>query len=303
MVSPVGYFSECYHRKQTESKQSHLLIIYVRLCIITPNKQEITMTETGDIKEICHTEPTTYTQPSPPPMPVLNEGDSPSMVLGKLALAGVEPSVISSMMELRSKDDERNGRMAFNSAMAKAKKGFKPAKKSGKGHNDRPYSTLADLDEATKGALSEHGLCWYHETSNGDKGMLSVECVIAHESGHSVTNSLSSQSSQLKNGQTNDLQSMGGVTTYLKRITLGSILGIVSGDEIENDGAGGQAQELPGFPVNSHIVMKNAVEAYIRDGNLNAVHKRYAVSQEAANKIVDEAAKLQECAKEANESQ
>jgi hypothetical protein len=43
--------------------------------------------------------------------------------------------------------------------------------------------------------------------------------------------------------------------------------------------------QLPDFPLNDDKMINNAVQAYKRDGHLNAVEKRYTVTQEAREKI------------------
>ena len=63
------------------------------------------------------------------------------------------------------------------------------------------------------------------------------------------------------------------------------MLGIVSGEETENDGGGGEDQGLPPFPLGNSNVVKNAVEALRRDGNLNSVAKRYVITPEAEGLI------------------
>lgn len=172
-------------------------------------------------------------------IPVINPSDSPVQAIAALAMSGASTAVIEQMKGLAEWDDARRAKAEFNAAFSKAKKEFKQAKKSGyNSHISSHYSKLCDYEEATREGLSQNGLSWRHVLKAVGPELF-VECIIAHESGHFESSELSAPSNSMMNKMVNPLQSVGIVTTYLKRMTLSALLGIVSEEEFDNDGNGG----------------------------------------------------------------
>jgi hypothetical protein len=178
-----------------------------------------------------------------------NNDDSPIAAIARIAASGAGTEVVEQMMRLVEWDDARKAKAAFNSAFSKAKKNFKKAKKSGyNSHLKSNYSTLEDYDDATREALSEHGLSWRHIVKTLEGNETSVTCVLAHEYGHSEETDMKADSYSMTNNAVNKLQSVGIVEEYLRRMTLKALLGLVSDSDgataaFDNDGVGGKEAE------------------------------------------------------------
>lgn len=162
--------------------------------------------------------------------------DSPIQTIAKLASSGASLEVIQQMKDLVEWEESRRNKAEFNAAFSMAKGLFKKAKKSGHNtHLKSYYSTLSDYDDATKDGLSENGLSWRHNVHIDEKEIV-VTCILSHRAGHYEDTQLRAGTEILKNNAVNSLQSMGSVQTYLKRMTLCALLGIVSGEEVDDDG-------------------------------------------------------------------
>ena len=177
--------------------------------------------------------------------------DNPITTIAKMVASGAGKEVVEQMMKLVEWDDARRARAEFNTAFSAAKKQFKKAKRSGHNkHLNSRYSLLEDLDEATREALSEFGLSWRHVPATLDGDITSITCIFAHKGGHSEEAELRAPSYSMTNNAVNKLQSVGIVAMYLKRMTLSSMLGIVSDSELDNDGNGGEVEFITEEQVN-----------------------------------------------------
>lgn len=172
-----------------------------------------------------------------------NPGEGALPTIARMISSGVPKEAIDQMVKLIEWDDARKAKMEFNAAFALAKGKFKQAKKSGNNtHLKSKYSLLEDYDDATRDALSEHGLSWRH-VPRMEGNNLHVRCILAHQSGHTEESELHADAHSMVNNAVNKLQSEGIVLMYLKRMTLSSMLGIVSDSEFDNDGNGGAEAE------------------------------------------------------------
>lgn len=162
--------------------------------------------------------------------------DSPIQTIAKLASSGASLEVIQQMKDLVEWEESRRSKAEFNAAFSNAKAMFKKAKKSGyNSHLQSHYSTLSDYDDATKDGLSENGLSWRHNlVVSSDE--ITVTCILSHKSGHFEETPMTAPHQSVKNNGINPLQAMGSVRTYLMRMTLSAILGLVSSEEVDDDG-------------------------------------------------------------------
>jgi hypothetical protein len=174
-------------------------------------------------------------------IPFTNDGAL--SIVARMVSSGIPKESIDQMVALIEWDDARKAKMAFNAAFALAKGKFKQAKKSGHNlHLKAKYSLLEDYDDASRDALSEHGLSWRH-VPRMEGNNLCVRCILAHQAGHTEEAELSADAHSMVNNAVNKLQSEGIVLMYLKRMTLSSMLGLVSDSEFDNDGNGGKEAE------------------------------------------------------------
>jgi len=174
----------------------------------------------------------------------VNQADTHIQALAKLAAGGASLEVMEQMKGLVEWDEARRAKAEFNKAFSEAKAKFNPAKKTGyNAHLKSHYSTLLDYDEATREALGQHGLSWRHVPRSLPGEITSITCILAHKGGHSEEATMEAPSYSMTNNAVNKLQSVGIVATYLKRMTLASLLGLVSDAEFDNDGDGGETGE------------------------------------------------------------
>ena len=169
-----------------------------------------------------------------------NNSDNPVTTIARLVASGTSTEIVQQMMALVDWDTKRNAVSEFNAAFSNAKRNFKKAKKSGHNkHLDSRYSLLEDYDEATREALSEFGLSWRHVPSTIIGDITSIKCILAHKSGHAEECEMQAPSYSMTNNAVNKMQSVGIVNMYLRRLTLASMLGLVSDSDLDNDGNGG----------------------------------------------------------------
>jgi hypothetical protein len=156
--------------------------------------------------------------------------------------ADVPVERLTALMDMRERQMNKEAEQVFNQAFAAAMAEMPSIPKSGKNtHNKVAYSTLADLVSTTRPVLSRHGLSmnWQSAISGGD---ITVTAIVRHAKGHSIQTTLSGPRDNGK--QMNALQGGGSTETYLKRYTGFAILGLSSGDEVDDDGQTANAQTI-----------------------------------------------------------
>lgn len=148
---------------------------------------------------------------------------------------------LTALMDMRERQMIKEAEQVFNQAFAAAMAEMPDVPKSGKNnHSRQTYSTLDDLIRTTRPVLARHGLSLNWQTSaNGND--YSVTAIVRHAMGHSIQTTLTGARDNGK--QMNALQGGGSTETYLKRYTGFSILGLSSGDEVEDDGQRAGAQD------------------------------------------------------------
>lgn len=99
------------------------------------------------------------------------------------------------------------------------------------------YTPLGDIISQIKNILKQAGLSYRWESKeSGDN--IEVTCVVSHLDGHSESTTMSGKLDAT--GSKNIIQQRGSTTTYLRRYTLTSALGIATADE---DADGQQPEE------------------------------------------------------------
>lgn len=151
---------------------------------------------------------------------------------------------LTALMDMRERQMDKEAEQVFNQAFAAAMAEMPDIPKSGLNkHSGQKYSTLDDLIRTTRPVLARHGLSLNWQTSVAGNDY-SVTAIVRHAMGHSIETTLNGARDTGK--QMNALQGGGSTETYLKRYTGFSILGLSSGDEVEDDGrASGKAPPEP----------------------------------------------------------
>lgn len=161
---------------------------------------------------------------------------------------------LAALMDMRERQMDKEAEQAFNQAFAAAMAEMPDVPKSGKNnHSGQKYSTLDDLIRTTRPVLARHGLSlnWQTEANGND---YKVTAIVRHAMGHSIQTTLSGARDNGK--QMNPLQGGGSTETYLKRYTGFSILGLSSGDEVENDGGG---QSVSTVSADQYVTLRDLI--------------------------------------------
>lgn len=203
--------------------------------------------------------------------------DNPITTIARLVSSGASTEIVQQMMALVDWDTKRNAVAEFNAAFSNAKRNFQKAKQSGfNSHLKSHYSLLEDYDEATKDALSEFGMSWRHVPATLPGDITSVKCILAHKSGHYESCEMQAPSYAVTNNAINKMQAVGIVNMYLRRLTLASMLGLVSDSELDNDGNGGgdhitdqQAADLKAFAEEVKASVPDLLEWLAKKGKVS----------------------------------
>jgi hypothetical protein len=109
------------------------------------------------------------------------------------------------------------------------------------------YADLAEVLNTVRPVLAKHGLSVMQSTAF-DGAMVSVETVLAHSSGGSVSSTASCVPAKT------DAQGVGAATTYLRRYALAAMAGVA-----QEDDDGNSAAHTKPAPVQSDTVVQDAM--------------------------------------------
>lgn len=164
----------------------------------------------------------------------------PHMRLIEIAVNnGADITQLEKLMDLKERYEANQAKKEFNAAMSKFQAMLPVIEKLGivdyttsKGRTFYQYAKIEDIAKAIQPALKETGLS-YRFTQSQDNGIITVRCIVTHQSGHSEYSELVS-SPDISGGK-DQLKSIASAISYLRRYTLTGILGIVVGGE-DDDG-------------------------------------------------------------------
>lgn len=147
------------------------------------------------------------------------------------------------LMALQERHEAAEAKREYNTAMAHFRAEVPPALRDGKGERNNTYATFGSVMSAINGPLGNNGFnVEFDHDQDLDKNTLKVICTITHSGGHSTSTSLTVRVQKL--GSANEVQSLGGNVSYLKRYCVCSLTGLATED---NDAA--SAQAAPAKPV------------------------------------------------------
>lgn len=163
---------------------------------------------------------------------------------------------LTALMDMRERQMNKEAEQVFNQAFAAAMAEMPDVPRSGQNnHTKQKYSTLDDLIRTTRPVLARHGLSLNWQTGiNGNE--ISVTAMVRHAMGHSIQTTLAGPRDNGK--QMNTLQGGGSTETYLKRYSGFSILGLSSGDEVDDDGRTGTAATIS---ADQYVTLRDTAEA------------------------------------------
>lgn len=97
------------------------------------------------------------------------------------------------------------------------------------------YADIADVMAAIRKPLSKNGLFVSHSIQITPQGR-QIDTTVFHTSGQWLKSTMTLE-------HTSDEKSLGGKITYYRRYALGSLLGLVTDDDVDCDGQGGEMVE------------------------------------------------------------
>ena len=144
---------------------------------------------------------------------------------------------MTQLYELKKTFERDEARKAYHLAVAQFKnESIEIIKNKTVAYKDVSYNhaSLDHIVEVTAPLLAKHGLSHNWDLEQGDKGRVTVTCVLTHSLGHS--NKVALVGSPDDSGSKNNIQRVASTVTYLERYTFLAITGLAAKDQ-DDDGA------------------------------------------------------------------
>ena len=159
-------------------------------------------------------------------------------------------ATIEKFIHLQREEEDRQAKRAFNKSMSNLQGMIPEISKTGNaafGNTSYNFDKLNDICNALRPLLQQEGLSFSFKMKQ-EQSMITVQCTVSHEAGHSEFNSMSSLPDD--SGKKNSIQQIASTNTYLQRYTLKAAFGISSADDdghastkLANDKAGKEGLE------------------------------------------------------------
>jgi len=164
---------------------------------------------------------------------------TPMQMLQHAMSQGADLDRLQQLMDLQERWEANQARKAFVAAMAAFKSEpiqiLKTKQVNIPGGAKFAHATLANVCDGVIANLSKHGLSHKWDLEQNEQGLITVTCVITHESGHSEKVRLSAGADD--SGKKNSIQQVASTITYLERYTLMAACGL-SAKDMDDDGRG-----------------------------------------------------------------
>jgi len=216
---------------------------------------------------------------------------SPMEMVGRALEMNVGADILKQMMDLRDREDAKQARKAFDTAISRAKAKMSPVVKNATGHNNKRYADFSAVARMVDPILSEFGLSYRFKTTQVDK--ITVTCVLSHEDGHSEETTLSAPSDTT--GNKNAIQAIGSTITYLSRYSLMASLGLSASEDDDGRSAGKSEDDLRTITADQVKTIltlldetESDVEQFCRMGNIGAVPEMLANQFESAVRLLNQ---------------
>lgn len=125
---------------------------------------------------------------------------------------------------------DRNGKIEIRA------KDNKTGERTGAIQQSSAFADWADINEAIRPILGEHGFGLSFRTGQTPQGRIEVKCILSHRDGHREETSFSGEYDTT--GSKNNMQAGGSSLSYLKRYTACAILNITSRAKVDRDDDG-----------------------------------------------------------------
>lgn len=156
----------------------------------------------------------------------------PAELLSNALANNASVDIISRLMDLQDRWEQKEARKAFSAAIASAKALIKPIQKNhkvdfttAKGRTNYDYEDLGDIASVVDPILAQFGLSYrYRARQSG--GKIAVTCIVEHRDGYFEETTLEAGSDH--SGNKNEFQAVGSAATYLQRYTIKLALGLAA---------------------------------------------------------------------------
>lgn len=219
---------------------------------------------------------------------------TPMEMVSRALEMGVSAEILKQMMDLRDREDAKQARKAFDSAIAAAKAEIPPIVRNATGHNSKRYADFSAIASVVDPILSRHGLSYRFRTAQTDR--ISVTCVLSHREGHAEETTLSGAPDT--SGNKNPIQAIGSTCSYLQRYSLNAALGLSSANDDDGKAAGASEAISPDQVKTILALLAETgsdTEQFCKMGNIDAVPDMAASQFEAAVRLLNQKkAKMQQ---------
>lgn len=173
------------------------------------------------------------------------QGDAGQVMASKILELAADPNFdvdkLERLMELQTRETERQATVAFSTAFA-AMQSEIPTIAKAKSGNGSNYATLEDVVEITRPILNKHGFSLSFDTNtvlekaddkstNDYKGYVEIVAILLHKEGHKEKTTLLVPFDYSGSKKNNPAQAMGSSVSYGKRYTLCALLNIATRDD------------------------------------------------------------------------
>jgi len=173
------------------------------------------------------------------PQPVAQA--TPSQLIQYAMQTNTPIEKLEQLFELQLRYEANEARKAYVQAMVEFKRNPPEIFKTSHvkfGNTEYDHATIGDVASITSAALAAHGISHRWDMTQGDKGIITVRCILTHAMGHSESVELSSGADQ--SGGKNNIQAVASTVTYLQRYTLLAAAGLATQDMPDDDGRQGK---------------------------------------------------------------
>ncbi len=156
--------------------------------------------------------------------------------------AGV--AALERLVAMRERAEDRAAVRLHAEAVARFQAACPTVGKGAKGAHGAAYAPLDQIMDTIRPHLADAGLSVTFDSEELEDERLRVIAIVHHEAGHSERAAFT-VSREAKSSRMNDTQRDGSALTYGRRYALGLALGIVTGVEVDDDGAGAGRADDP----------------------------------------------------------
>lgn len=161
------------------------------------------------------------------------------MIQALMAAPDIDTDKLLTLFELQEKYDSKVARESYYNALSDfggmVDDIFYNKKASfGSGKASYGYATLQHMLKVIQPAMDACGLKASWTTGTGENALVVVTCIISHKLGHSESTSLAAAPDS--SGNKNSIQAVKSTVSYLRRITLESMLGLAADEQDDDDG-------------------------------------------------------------------